>query len=123
MADSGYEFIGSLFEDVLKNSNKLIILIASLGDFFIPLQNFSLKPTMEREKMQNFVFIVDLLKSLGIETERFQNVNSSIILFYLFYFNYFMNSLIGHIFLEISAGDQKSILRIFQGLLQRFTGE
>ena len=97
------KFVNKVMEQVKINlsslvelkTEQLVMLISLLGGFFVPLSKWTLAPASEEDKLHNVNTVVELLKSLDIETER---IKSS----------------------EIVGGDAKAIARCIFALQQRY---
>ncbi|KAJ3320918.1 hypothetical protein HDV06_004696 [Boothiomyces sp. JEL0866] len=74
------EFVNRILQDFrmvvesiqeLADGGKLILLIGSIGGFYVPLSKFFLDPS-EEQKQVNVELAIELLKSMGINTKRIE---------------------------------------------------
>ncbi|KAJ3271331.1 hypothetical protein HDV01_006836 [Terramyces sp. JEL0728] len=80
------EFVNRILQDfrlaidslqALADGGKLILLIGSIGQFYVPLSKFFLDPTEEQCQI-NVEIAIELLKSMGINTKRIEMKGRSI---------------------------------------------
>jgi len=73
----------------------LIMLIGSLGNFFVPLYNYNIAPTSTEMKIHNVTFAFKLVDSLDIKRRKWNPAGAPFIFFITFLSPFFFSPLLG----------------------------